>query len=149
MLMLCLITSLASCSFSSRLPEIMTATALDQSQIDDVQKEFGFKLPEEASIALCRLSNSRDRLFTVIVCGVFDEAGFINDYLEFEVDEPYQIEHSAYNDGLGTGNHVMANYYFGMLNGSKRGVYVYSENSELIIELEKSGIVSKNLLDMF
>jgi len=126
----------------------MTATTLSQSQIDAIQTEFGFKLPEHADITLCKLSNSRDRLFTVIICGISDEADFIKNNLEFEVDDSYQIEHHAYNTSI-TADPIVADYYFGMYNGSKRGVYVYSVQSEPVIEFEKSGIVSNVLLDMF
>ena len=65
----------------------------------------------------------------------------------FNVEEPYRIEHYAYDTSL-TDDPLMANYYFGLYNGSKRGIYVYTIDSKMIVEFEKSGIVSKDLLDM-
>jgi heme/copper-type cytochrome/quinol oxidase subunit 2 len=131
--------------------EIQVVTEITPVQADAIQKEFGFTLPEGARIVQCRYAGSRDRLFTVVITGVTDEDMFIQNCIQFEVEEPYERKQLPYYEfeHRDIDKMIPAKYYFGMSNGSSRGIYIYYKGTEMIIDIEKGGIVSPELVKMF
>ncbi len=131
--------------------EIITVTDITSAHAEAIQKEFGFTLPEGANIVQCRFANSRDRLFTVVITGVSDTDMFLKNNLNFEVGNPYETERYTYgyHEQKDLNMKVTAKKYFGMLDSSKRELYIYSIDDEIIIEIEKGGIISSELIKMF
>ncbi|NLM48364.1 MAG: hypothetical protein GX198_06060 [Epulopiscium sp.] len=139
---------LAGCFYK---PEIRVVSEVTAEEADAIQEEFAFILPEEAQIVQCRYANSKDSLFTVVITGVSDSDAFIENNVEFELEEPVEIDRFPYDemDKTDFDKRVRAQYYFGMYDGSKRGIYIYSADQGIVIEIEKSGIVSPELIEMF
>ena len=138
----------------SILPSIKVATNITPAQAEAIQKEFGFVLPKDTSIVLCRFANSRDSLFSVVITGPIDEKDFIMNNLEFEVGELSISDHESYdatkkNDHYYSDEWIKADYYYGFLDGSQRKLYFYNTDFERILEIQKGGITSRKLLNMF
>lgn len=131
--------------------EIKVVTDITSTQVSAIQKEFGFELPENASVIQCRLGLPRDWPFTIAISGIKDVEEFIQNNLHFEVEEPYEIQHFAYDEKERTqlDKRITAVHYFGMYNGSKRRIYIYQTDIGAIVEFEKSGVVLQELLEMF
>jgi len=143
---------------SSLKAEVKVVTEINSAQVDAIEEEFGFALPENSQILQCRLGLPRDWPFSVAISGITDVEAFIQNNLNFEVKEPYEVQLFPYEVQLFPYNAeertdlsktITAEYYFGLYNGSERGIYIYETDLGTIVEIEKSGVVSQELLKMF
>ncbi len=131
-------------------PEIKTVNDFTETQVNEIQSEFGFTLPEKASIIQAELSTSMDKLFTIVISGINDVEGFIEYNLDYEVGEQYQRGHFSYDeDSTDWDKRITVDYYTGDYDGNLMGIYVYQIDDEMIVEIDKEGIVSQELVDMF
>ena len=136
---------------SSLKAEVKVVTEINSAQVDAIEEEFGFALPENSQILQCRLGLPRDWPFSVAISGITDVEAFIQNNLNFEVKEPYEVQLFPYNaeERTDLSKTITAEYYFGLYNGSERGIYIYETDLGTIVEIEKSGVVSQELLKMF
>ena len=130
--------------------EIKHVNELTETQVNEIKNEFSFTLPEEASIIKAKFANSKDRLFMVFISGIDDVDHFIEHNLDFKVDEKYERDHIVVDQDWPELEEIFtAYYYFGIHNGSRREIYVYEIDGEVMVEMHKQGIVSQELVDMF
>ncbi|HOJ78959.1 MAG TPA: hypothetical protein PLZ08_12700 [Bacillota bacterium] len=131
--------------------KIKVVTEINPAQVKNIQEEFGFVLPENSAIIQCRLGLPRDWPFSVAIAGITDIEEFIQNNLYFKVEKSHKIQHFAYDNAECTqpDQMITADYYLGFYNGSKREIYIYETVKGMIVEIEKEGVVAKDLLKMF
>ena len=137
------------------LPQFKAKTHFTPTQINAIQKDFGFTLPEGCSIALCKLTNGRDGIFNIIVTGLKNEEEFIKTNLAFPVEGPFQgmcpspyAPSKKYEFYLGDEKAISIGYH-GKYNGGYRYISIYETNSGTILDLQMSKVVSDDVYYMF
>lgn len=139
------------CWFYISQSQIQFTSKITDYQAEAIQNEFRFKLPEGAQIVQCSFTAAEDNLFTVAITGVSDIDAFVQRNLQFEVVEHVKTERFSYADHDRTDRDRQheAKHYIGWYGNDVRDIYIYSTDTEMVIEIEKSGIVSPELSRLF